>query len=75
MTNEKAAKLKHDEMIKVWRRMKVTLLYLDLLYEEYLELDGIDEEDRELYSHLLEKNTILNFIDTFEKAVGLQRLC
>ena len=72
--NDKAVELKYDEMLKVWRRIKTSLLYMDLLNVERCEQLEITPEESSLYNQL--GNTeIPEFIDYMDKRPGLKRLC
>jgi len=72
MTNEKAAELKRDEMIKVWRRIKTSLLYIDLLNSEYYDLLEMPDEIRDHYD-TLGNDEIPKFIEIMDIALGLER--
>lgn len=73
MIDEDAATLKQDEILKIWRKVKVSLLYIDILYTEFAELKGVDEDERELYDYLDSKE-IQKFIKTFEDGIGIKEL-
>jgi len=72
--NDKAVELKYDEMLKVWRRIKTSLLYMDLLNVERCEQLEITPEESSLYNQLGNKE-IPEFIDYMDKRPGLKRLC
>jgi len=73
--NDKAVELKYDEMLKVWRRIKTSLLYMDLLNVERCELLDITLEDSKNYFNGLGNTEIPEFIDYMDKRPGLKRLC